>query len=311
MDKPEEIDYYAVLGVPTDASAEQIRNEWRRLEALHHADAARLREIDAAVDILLDRAAVAESLRKAEQGGVAIPAAESDSLDFSPAAADEPRPVVDEAESLGDAETHKRRRTRAPAAAPAAKSRGTKAPAGKAVSVDQMRKAVGSSDLIEAAPSRSLAVPLVIVAVVGVAALYAMTDRPKEAVTVAPPAKTAPPVYQSAPAAKAQHPNVPPPKPKPVAPPVEAAAPPPSSSSPPIMSAEFMQAFLDYAKKPGSKAMAVAVDLNGKSAFGSVARHASQKEANEDALSECARLKTQAGIQASCRLYAVGDQVTW
>ena len=77
------------------------------------------------------------------------------------------------------------------------------------------------------------------------------------------------------------------------------------------MPAEFMQAFLEYARKPGSKAIALALDKDGKSAFGSVARHATQKEANEDALSECTRFKTQAGIQASCRLYAVGDQVTW
>lgn len=312
MEKSEEIDCHAVLGVPKGASAEEIRTEWRKLEALHHADPAKLREIDAAVDVLLDRAAIAESLRKAAQRGAATSSDDSDSLDFSPVKAEEPRPPGDEVDTLEDAETHKRRRTRAPAAAAPAKSRGNKAPSGKEISVEQMRKAVGSSDLIEAPPRRSLAIPLVIIAAIGVIALFAMTERPsKEVVTVAPPSKKAPPTYQGAPAARSQsqHPNTPPARPKSVPSQLETAALPPVQAS--VMPAEFVQAFLDYAKKTGSKAIALALDKDGRSAFGSVARHATQKEANDDALSECTRFKTQAGIQASCRLYAVGDQVTW
>lgn len=308
MNNVDEIDHYAVLGVPKDASAEQIRTEWRKLEALHHADPARLREIDAAVDVLLDRAALAESLRIAEQRGVAIPAPDSDSLDFSPREPDKPGRLMDDVDTPDDAQTHKRRRARGPAPAAPAKSRGKKAPAGKEVSIEQMRKAVGSSDRIEAPRSRSLTVPLVIIALIGLVIVFAVTERAsKEVAAPSSPAKPPPPTYQSAPAAKApQHSNTPPPKAQTAPPQVQ--APPPQA---PALPAEFLQAFQEYTKKSASKAIALALDSDGKAAFGSVARHATQQAANEGALSECTRLKTPHGVRADCRLYAVGDKVVW
>ena len=75
--------------------------------------------------------------------------------------------------------------------------------------------------------------------------------------------------------------------------------------------ADFLKAFQEYAAKSGNKAMALALDADGRSAFVGVAGYTTQSEANEEALSECTRFKPQNGVQENCRLYAVGDKVVW
>jgi hypothetical protein len=78
-----------------------------------------------------------------------------------------------------------------------------------------------------------------------------------------------------------------------------------------VIPTEFMQAFQKYTAKSGNKAIALALDNQGRHAFGSIAGHATQAQANEEALAECRTYKTQAGVQGDCRLYAVGDKVVW
>jgi hypothetical protein len=74
---------------------------------------------------------------------------------------------------------------------------------------------------------------------------------------------------------------------------------------------EFLQAFQDYGKLAGSKAIALALDDQGRWAYGIIARHATQPEANQEALLECAGFKAQSDVQENCRLYAAGDRVIW
>ena len=216
-----------------------------------------------------------ESLRKGNKAGAPAPAdAGADSLDFTqaaPAASPAP-PPVDHATPLRRASSRKR----SPAAVPA-----------------------------QAAPqrTRSIAIPLLIAAAIGVAA-YVVSDRSAQAPTpptAKAPAPLPPPAYKApqtpAPAAKA-----------PASPPAPADAP---SVGPPALPAEFLQLFQTYSAKPAPKAIALALDPNGRWAYGSIAGYSTQAGANEEALSECARFKAQSDIKEKCRLYAVGDKVVW
>ena len=95
-----------------------------------------------------------------------------------------------------------------------------------------------------------------------------------------------------------------------------AQAPPPAAAAPqpvqkPAWPADFLQAFQEYAGKPGSKAMAMALDGGGRMAWIGVFERATQSEANDEALSQCMRHKTQSAVQENCRLYAVGDEIVW
>jgi len=75
--------------------------------------------------------------------------------------------------------------------------------------------------------------------------------------------------------------------------------------------AEFLQLFQTYKAKPAPKAIALALDPGGRWAYGSIAGYSTQAEANDEALSECARSKAPSDIKEKCRLYAVGDKVVW
>jgi len=93
-------------------------------------------------------------------------------------------------------------------------------------------------------------------------------------------------------------------------------APSPPSAAPEDVQArkippEFLKAFEDYATKSGGKAMALALDSNGKSAYVSISGYPTQSQASEEAMSECARHRIEASVQESCKLYAVGDKVVW
>lgn len=106
--------------------------------------------------------------------------------------------------------------------------------------------------------------------------------------------------------------------PQPYPPPVQTAPPPGSAPAQPpelqavrAMPPEFLKAVQDYNTKPGYKALALALDSDGKWAYASIAGWATQRGANEEALSECAKFKTKSGAQSECKLFAVGDKVVW
>ncbi|VUZ86603.1 hypothetical protein MELA_03008, partial [Candidatus Methylomirabilis lanthanidiphila] len=97
----------------------------------------------------------------------------------------------------------------------------------------------------------------------------------------------------------------------------------PTSSSPPMgqrtvkhisgMPAAFLRLFSEYAMKSNKKAIALAIDSEGKWAAGYSAGHSSQSEATERALSECRQRLPRFNVQTSCKLYAIGTNVifTW
>ena len=89
------------------------------------------------------------------------------------------------------------------------------------------------------------------------------------------------------------------------------ARPPAETSGGTRLPAEFEQALERYAAKPGSKAIALALDANGRFAYGIIAAHSTQADANAEALEECARYRSQSSIGGACRLYAAGEKIVW
>lgn len=159
-------------------------------------------------------------------------------------------------------------------------------------------KTTGTPDQDKAGRSRRLAVPLLIIIATVLVVAFATTERsskelatPDLSATPTSPTSRSPPTYKAP----------------------QASAPPssPQSVQPPALPAEFLKAFQEYAAKSGNKAMALALDSDGRSAYVGVSGSATQSEANEEALSECTRFKAQSGVQENCRLYAVGDKVVW
>jgi hypothetical protein len=63
-----------------------------------------------------------------------------------------------------------------------------------------------------------------------------------------------------------------------------------------------------YRHSKGEKALAVAVDENGKKAFAVLYGHWSQTSANEKALVGCSENAEKSGVQATCYLFATGDE---
>lgn len=63
-----------------------------------------------------------------------------------------------------------------------------------------------------------------------------------------------------------------------------------------------------YRHSEGKKALAVAVDENGKKAFAVLYGSWSQASANEKALVECSKNAEKSGVQATCYLFAAGDE---
>jgi len=151
---------------------------------------------------------------------------------------------------------------------------------------------------------------LAAIGVAGVVALMLREEEPKEPITSpSTPVKRAAPPEPTAAAPTA---------PQPYPPPVQTAPPPGSSpaqapklESVRAMPPEFLKAVQDYNTKPGYKAIALALDSDGKWAYGSIAGFATQPGANAEALSECARFKSKSGAQSDCKLFAIGDKVVW
>jgi len=63
-----------------------------------------------------------------------------------------------------------------------------------------------------------------------------------------------------------------------------------------------------YSHSKGKKALAVAADENGKRAFAVLYGSWSQASANEKALVECSKNAERSGVQATCYLFATGDE---
>ena len=63
-----------------------------------------------------------------------------------------------------------------------------------------------------------------------------------------------------------------------------------------------------YRQSKGKKALAVAVDEDGKKAFAVLYGSWSQASANEKALVECSNSAERSGVRATCYLFATGDQ---
>ena len=206
----------------------------------------------------------------------ATPKSDDDSLDFSHLG--EPAPVADPK--------------------PAAKKAKRRRPA----AVVQPQKATVSSEPDKATGFRRVAVPLLIVIAVALIVVFAMIDHSSKEVAAPPPS-----------AAPTRAPPQATPSPKGRTSPSQAdtQAPPGSMAKATPIPAPFLKAFDDYATKSGGKAMALALDSNGKSAYVSITGYATQDQAVEEAMSECTRHKIQAGVQENCRLYAVGDKVVW
>lgn len=290
MNDPKVVDHYAVLGVPRDATADQIRSEWLKRQPLYHPDSYTLWQINAAADVLLDaarRAEFDESLRKADPRS---PDVGPDSLDFSDAGPPSPVPP--------------------PSPGADAHAAGARASGSESAAVVRPRRTV-RSERDSAGGARKVAVPVLIIVAIGVVA-FAMTERSsKESVKPAPSGK-APSPAQTSPAYKP--PQTATPSAKPRTPPAQAPAPPaqqPQNVRTSAVPADFLPAFQEYTKRSGGKAIALALDNDGRWAYGTVSGFAVQSDANEEAMSECARNKAQSGIHANCRVFAVGDKVVW
>jgi hypothetical protein len=63
-----------------------------------------------------------------------------------------------------------------------------------------------------------------------------------------------------------------------------------------------------YRHSKGKKALALAVDENGKKAFAVLYGSLTQASANEKALVGCSKNAERSGVQATCYLFATGDE---
>jgi len=70
----------------------------------------------------------------------------------------------------------------------------------------------------------------------------------------------------------------------------------------------FEEALDVYRLSSGKKALALAVDENGKKAFAALYGSWSQKSADRKALDGCNRNAARRSIQAQCYLFATGDE---
>ena len=70
----------------------------------------------------------------------------------------------------------------------------------------------------------------------------------------------------------------------------------------------FEETLRVYGLSKDKKALAVAADENGKRAFAALYGSWSQASANEKALAECAKNAERSDVQATCYLFATGDE---
>lgn len=148
-----------------------------------------------------------------------------------------------------------------------------------------------------------IVLPAAIAGVIALGIAY-MTNEPS--VDTHAPVKASPAPMQKAPQYVA---------PKVSKPPVTATVAPPQPPAPrvniPAVPTAFLAPFQAYTTESGSKAIALALDKDGRFAHAVVARHPVQAEANGEALADCERYRAEAGIQQPCRLFAVGDKIVW
>jgi hypothetical protein len=158
--------------------------------------------------------------------------------------------------------------------------------------------------LVEPAPKSrgGIVLPAAIAGAIALAIAY-VTAEP-EAPAPAAPVKATPAPVQKAPLYAA---------PKATKPAVTATVPPPPAPrvQMPAVPTAFLQPFQAYTIEAGSKAIALALDRDGRFAHAIVARHPVQAEANGEALADCERYRAGAGVQEPCRLFAVGDRIVW
>jgi hypothetical protein len=79
----------------------------------------------------------------------------------------------------------------------------------------------------------------------------------------------------------------------------------------PAVPTAFLEPFQAYTAEPGAKAIALALDRDGRFAHAAVSRHPDQAEANGEALADCERYRAKADIKETCRLFAIGDKIVW
>jgi hypothetical protein len=73
----------------------------------------------------------------------------------------------------------------------------------------------------------------------------------------------------------------------------------------------FNPYYLAYTKLPGQKVMVVAVDLDGKWAFGYSGAKETVEEAAESATKDCDKRRDQMNIHAKAKLFAVNDEIVY
>ena len=153
------------------------------------------------------------------------------------------------------------------------------------------------------AARRRIGAVLIAIAIVAGAAFVMLDQEPTDPAPAGPAKPKPPPASQGAPVQK--------PAPSAQSPASPATPVPEQGAAAPTIPPEFLKAFKDYAARPASKAIALALDRNGRWSFGVIANHATQADADAEALAECTKNKAQSGIQENCRLYARGDKVVW
>ena len=157
------------------------------------------------------------------------------------------------------------------------------------------------------APPRKVGLPVLIAGAIILAVVFFMARESSNEVAPPPQAKkkAAAPAPKTAPKSKAAQPY-----PPPVATPTPPQAPAPGVESR-VLPPDFLKAVQQYNTKAGFKAMSLALDTDGKYAYGTITGWPTQAGANEEALAECEKFKVQSKAQSTCRLFAVGDRVVW
>jgi hypothetical protein len=186
----------------------------------------------------------------------------------------------------------------------------TEAKPGKPTAPATLRKPPPKGEPAAPAGSRKTFVSiLAAIAVAGVIAFAMKEEAPPQSTPASSSAAPAPAPQSPAQGAPAQRAPQPYPPPVPTATPQSAT--PPKLESVRAMPADFLKAVREYNTKPAYRAIALALDNDGKWAYGTVSASATQQGANDEALSECERHKPKSGAQSGCRLFAAGDKVVW
>ena len=94
-------------------------------------------------------------------------------------------------------------------------------------------------------------------------------------------------------------------------PPLNATPATPAPQHVPAVPTAFLEPFQAYAAEPEPKAIALALDRDGRFAYASVSAHSTQDKAGAEALSDCESHRANGGIKQSCRLFAIGAKIVW